>query len=293
MTNVTEHRRINLGCGFDHRPGYLNVDFQEFHNPDLKADVRDLSALKDETYEEALALDVIEHLERAEVVPALREWRRVLIPGGTLRLRTADLMGIGLLLAQRDELALHQAMVQGAYGTQAYSGDYHLAGFTDLTLIDQLFEAGFERIRLERMHGWLLLAEAHRATSASTDPLAVALRHGVFETEYDGDYAWRWCDQEANILLYARTGGPIHVRLELDVSRPGDGIDVEVHGTGLRHRTPVSGVVTVSTTLDLVPGPNRISITAHGAPIDAPGDPRSLWFQLLDVRAQVVDSVAD
>jgi len=27
--------RINIGCGFDHRDGYLNVDFQDFHDGDV------------------------------------------------------------------------------------------------------------------------------------------------------------------------------------------------------------------------------------------------------------------
>ena len=30
-------RRLNLGCGFDVRPGYLNVDLHAWHKPDLLA----------------------------------------------------------------------------------------------------------------------------------------------------------------------------------------------------------------------------------------------------------------
>ena len=37
--------RVNLGCGYDKRPGYLNVDLHGFHDPDLVGDVRSLPEL--------------------------------------------------------------------------------------------------------------------------------------------------------------------------------------------------------------------------------------------------------
>jgi hypothetical protein len=33
-------RKLNLGCGWDKRDGYLNVDLHGSHDPDLVADVR-------------------------------------------------------------------------------------------------------------------------------------------------------------------------------------------------------------------------------------------------------------
>ena len=48
--------RLNLGCGFDRREGYTNVDFQEFHHPDLHADVRDLGMLPSDHYREIIAI---------------------------------------------------------------------------------------------------------------------------------------------------------------------------------------------------------------------------------------------
>jgi predicted SAM-dependent methyltransferase len=53
--------KLNLGCGFDHRAGYLNVDMHPFTNPDLVADVLDLSMLPAATYDEIIAQDVLEH----------------------------------------------------------------------------------------------------------------------------------------------------------------------------------------------------------------------------------------
>src|SRR4051794_39295293 len=48
-------RRLNLGAGFDKRPGYLNVDLNDFHAPDLVGDVRSLPELPTGLYEEIIA----------------------------------------------------------------------------------------------------------------------------------------------------------------------------------------------------------------------------------------------
>jgi SAM-dependent methyltransferase len=182
-TAETSFRRLNLGCGFDHWLGSLNVDFQEFHQPDLKADVRDLPMLSSDTYEEALAVDVLEHVERGDVVRALREWRRVLKPGESLHIRTSDLISFAHLMVRRDAVADHHQLIQCLFGTNAYKGDYHLAGFTDLTLIDHLLDAGFDQ--------------------------------GFHEIESDGPNQWRYCQAIAGILLFSRLSELTLVRLEL------------------------------------------------------------------------------
>jgi hypothetical protein len=55
---------LNLGCGFDKRPGYTNVDMNSFHSPDLVCDVLDLSVLPKNYYVEIVAQDILEHLPR-------------------------------------------------------------------------------------------------------------------------------------------------------------------------------------------------------------------------------------
>src|SRR5262245_33970799 len=83
-------RRINVGCGFDKRAGYINVDLHAMHDPDVIADVRDLRIFATAGYDEVLAQDVLEHLPRADAQPALSEWARVLAPGGRLVLRVPN-----------------------------------------------------------------------------------------------------------------------------------------------------------------------------------------------------------
>jgi predicted SAM-dependent methyltransferase len=148
--------RINIGCGWDHRDGYLNVDFQDFHKPDLLADVRDLSMLPSDHYVEVIAQDVLEHLERDEIDPALNEWARLLKVGGTLVVRVPDIMGVARLIAKLPTIEHHHAMVHAILGTQAYTGDYHHASFTELTLRHSLHQAGFEVTELRQEREWMI-----------------------------------------------------------------------------------------------------------------------------------------
>ncbi len=157
--------KLNLGCGWDHRDGYLNVDFQDVHEPDLVADVRDLSMLESGAYTEIVAQDVLEHLERTDTPTALTEWARLLEVGGKLILRVPDVIGVARLLSAMPYVETHQVLLQNLFGTQAYTGDYHHAGFTELSLRWALHEAGFVVEELVRVDDWMMDAVAVKVDS--------------------------------------------------------------------------------------------------------------------------------
>lgn len=85
--------KLNLGCGqhFAPRPEWVNVDSHRFckhskcvaSNPDVIADVRHLPFV-DGCAEAIYGAHILEHLPFDEVIPTLREWRRVLHPDGRL-----------------------------------------------------------------------------------------------------------------------------------------------------------------------------------------------------------------
>ena len=78
-----EKLKLNLGCGLDYRPDYLNVEF----NPRIKADFYcDASRLpfKSDSIEGICAHHLLEHFD--STVEVLREWHRVLKKGAELEL---------------------------------------------------------------------------------------------------------------------------------------------------------------------------------------------------------------
>jgi predicted SAM-dependent methyltransferase len=155
-------KRLNLGCGWDHRQGYVNVDLHEFHRPDLIADVTQLDMLPDGYYSEVCAIDVLEHLPRHMTEAALSEWNRVLALGGRLLLRVPSLFDLVDCFRRRENLApeRQRVMMQCLFGTQAYTGDTHLTSFTRPLLEHQLKDEGFEVESLSLRDEWLFEVEA-------------------------------------------------------------------------------------------------------------------------------------
>ncbi len=87
--------RLNLGCGDKILPGYINVDVapsRAGRKPDVLSDIRSLEVFENDSADEILAIHVIEHIDRWEVVQVLRRWNQVLKQGGKLILETPNLI---------------------------------------------------------------------------------------------------------------------------------------------------------------------------------------------------------
>ena len=82
-------RKLHLGCGNVHIPGYTNIDIKRTAATDMVGDVRDLK-LPFESFDLIYACAVLEHFGRNEWRPLLRHWVSLLAPGGTLRISTSD-----------------------------------------------------------------------------------------------------------------------------------------------------------------------------------------------------------
>jgi SAM-dependent methyltransferase len=79
--------KLNLGCGDKILPGYVNVDVVEARagaRPDVVCDLHDLAPFEDDSADEILSVHVVEHFWRWEIEAVLREWVRVLKPGGRM-----------------------------------------------------------------------------------------------------------------------------------------------------------------------------------------------------------------
>ena len=62
--------KLNIGCGYDKREGYLNVDVDPACAPDLLIRDGDYSPIPRRQFEEVLAKDVLEHIPRAQTIAA-------------------------------------------------------------------------------------------------------------------------------------------------------------------------------------------------------------------------------
>ena len=161
-------RRLNFGCGYDKRDGYLNVDIDPACEPDILLLDNDLSVLPPESFEEILAMDVLEHIPRVETPRVLVDWSGLLVDGGKLRIQTSSIEGVAAQIARDPTFRGQYGWTLCLFGTQAHPGDFHLTGFTETTLKIHLLAAGFDVDRIWITDRWLLNAEATKVTSWSS-----------------------------------------------------------------------------------------------------------------------------
>ena len=83
--------RLNWGCGGHPAPGWFNSDLKDAPGVDHVGDVRDGLPLAEGSVAYAASVHALCMISYPDLEPVLRELRRVLQPGGTLRLVLPDL----------------------------------------------------------------------------------------------------------------------------------------------------------------------------------------------------------
>jgi predicted SAM-dependent methyltransferase len=84
-------RRLNWGCGPHPPADWINADQITADGIHLSGDIRDGLALPTDSLQYIVSIHALQDLPYFDVIPALEELRRVLEPGGTLRLGLPDL----------------------------------------------------------------------------------------------------------------------------------------------------------------------------------------------------------
>jgi predicted SAM-dependent methyltransferase len=74
--------RLNLGCGRKLLDGFTNCDMQG--DPDVTCDVFGTLPFESDSADEVHAYHVAEHTHRWQIAAVLKEWARVLKPGGLM-----------------------------------------------------------------------------------------------------------------------------------------------------------------------------------------------------------------
>jgi len=109
---------LNLGCGarFCTAADWINIDFQSF-SPDVNQyDLKQGIPFEDESVDAVYHSHVLEHFPPAEAIKFLAECRRVLKPGGVIRVVVPDLESIAK--------AYLQAVDKAASGEESWQQNY-------------------------------------------------------------------------------------------------------------------------------------------------------------------------
>lgn len=136
--------RLDLGSGSNGMPNHIHCDIRPMRDIELVCDISRVP-LEDGIADEVFSAHAIEHFPRREVPAMLREWFRLVKPGGSLTVCCPNIAFLCLAFARNkfhgaDELSHY------IYGGQDYGENYHKCGF-DFPLLEKLLlEAGFARV---------------------------------------------------------------------------------------------------------------------------------------------------
>jgi ubiquinone/menaquinone biosynthesis C-methylase UbiE len=84
-------RRLHLGCGKrDFGSGWTNVDLAAFPHVHYVHDIATLPMFDDQSFDLVYSSHALAYFDRVEAASVLREWKRVLVAGGTLRIAVPD-----------------------------------------------------------------------------------------------------------------------------------------------------------------------------------------------------------
>ena len=137
---------LNLGCGNDIRDGFVNIDLFSDDPRVIYMDIRKLE-MPDESADMILASDILEHFSHRETDNLLKEWCRVLKPGGDLLIRCPSLKLQVKAYNNGDwDADIASYMI---FGGQTNPGDYHCVAFDEASIRKHLENSGFEIEKIE------------------------------------------------------------------------------------------------------------------------------------------------
>jgi predicted SAM-dependent methyltransferase len=147
--------KLHLGCGIKRLPGFVHIDVRPETKPDIVSLAQSLPTISNNSVQEIYYCHGIEHLRYAEVQPALREWRRVLIPGGVLRLAVPDFVALVDIYENAYNGATLKSIRYAINGGQEYPDNIHYSVWDFFTLQDELIKAGFNEVKRYDAGQWI------------------------------------------------------------------------------------------------------------------------------------------
>jgi len=129
--------KLNIGSGRETVIGYTSVD--RYFPADIESDMGTLP-YPDGAVDEIYCCHALEHIGFRDTQVVLREWRRVLRPGGLVRVVVPNLdWACAAWLHGTDRDYARQIL----FGNQEHEGEHHRNGWGREDLVHDIEEAGF------------------------------------------------------------------------------------------------------------------------------------------------------
>jgi predicted SAM-dependent methyltransferase len=142
-------RKLHIG-GKERRPDWEVLNAIADECVDHVGNANDLSRFEAGTFAELYASHVLEHMDyQGELQAALKEWHRVLAPGGRLYVSVPDMDVLARFFLSKDKLPWQERfyMMQLMFGGHEDKYDFHAVGLNREFLSWFMSEAGFVNIR--------------------------------------------------------------------------------------------------------------------------------------------------
>ena len=139
--DISTVRKLDIGAGVNRRDtDYTTVDF--YHEAaDIKAEMWDMPMIAENTIEEIWAEHCLEHIPIVKVAPTLKEWFRVLKPGGRAIVSVPNFDYVAKYWLTGPDRLWAEMMV---FGNQAHDGEFHKCAFSPALLRGDCEAAGFK-----------------------------------------------------------------------------------------------------------------------------------------------------
>jgi protein O-GlcNAc transferase len=151
-SQITEQRprKLHIG-GTKPNPEWEIFNALNFSHVDHIGNAKDLSRFADNTFDALYASHVLEHFDyQKELISVLREWYRVIKPGGKIYISVPDLDKLAYLFLQKETISLQDRflVMRMILGGHMDEYDYHKVAFNGEILSVFLHEAGFSNLRV-------------------------------------------------------------------------------------------------------------------------------------------------
>lgn len=135
--------RLHIGCGDRYIPGFTHIDVRKLPHIDYVTSADKLDMIGDSTVDLIYCCHILEHFPRQQTNLALREWYRVLKPGGILRLAVPDFEKLVEVYLKTKDLKL---VLGSLVGRQDYPENTHHMVFDFASLSEALQRVGFKNV---------------------------------------------------------------------------------------------------------------------------------------------------